>query len=284
MKKNRISRTVAALAAVVTCVAVAVSVCLGGSVPWREEAAQNLSAIAEARVGIILNSINGTLAPSPDAPKEIWQSPLKTAAYYCLNSTEAVKPVDFLGSIIDLSAMNERWPDQSNWKMGADETALRSAVISLLRSPAVFKIVVEGVVKATVATTSEQTAKNRTKILQMLDTAHAYLDTVDMKAEEAWLAECKQSIAKAVEADKKSGGNDAYYAVQYRFNQFGLGKYKEGVAPSPDRYIQTFVYRRLKDGMTVTEIRSAIRTVQSALMPKRPRSTVLAKEVAAASK
>jgi hypothetical protein len=279
MKNNRVSRLVTALAAVVTFVAVAVSFCLGGSVPWREEAAQNLSAVAEARVVIILKSIEGTLAPSPDAPKEIWQTPLKTAAYYCLNSTEAGKPVDFLGSIIDLSAMKERWPDQVNWKMGADEMALRSAVISLLRSPAVFKIVTEGVVKATVATTSEKTATNRTTILQMLDAAHAYLDTVDMKAEEAWLAECKQSIAKAVEADKKSGGNDAYYAAQYRFNQFGPGKYKEGAVPSADRYIQTFVYRRLKDGMTTTEIRSAIRSVQTALTPKRPMPSFLVKEV-----
>jgi hypothetical protein len=279
MKKNRVSRLVTALAAVVTFVAVAVSFCLGGSVPWREEAAQNLSAVAEARVCIILKSIEGTLAPSPDAPKEIWQTPLKTAAYYCINPTEAGKQEDFLGSIIDLSAMKERWPDQVNWKMGADEMALRSAVISLLRSPAVFKIVTEGVVKATVATTSEKTAKNRTTILQMLDAAHAYLDTVDMKAEEAWLAECKQSIAKAVEADKKSGGNDAYYAAQYRFNQFGPGKYKEGAVPSADRYIQTFVYRRLNDGMTTTEIRSAIRSVQTALTPKRPRPSFLVKEV-----
>ena len=107
--------------------------------------------------------------------------------------------------------------------------------------------------------------------MEMLDTAHAYLDTFDMKAEDAWLAECKQATAKAVEADKadkETFGERSFFAVQYRFNQFGPGKYKEGAVPSPDRFIQTFIYRRMKDGMTEKDIRADIWTLRRSLRPR----------------
>ena len=275
MKKNSVSFIAIALAAVVTCVCIAGNVPpvgkLPGSAPWRVLAEKNLETVVETRVGIILKSLEGTLTLSPDLPKEIWRSPLKTAAYYCVCSTEAGIPPDGLEVIIDGRSVNERWPDQVPWVMGADEKAMRSAVIALLRAPAVFRIVADGVVKATVGTTSDKTAKNRKKIMEMLDTAHAYLDTFDMKAEDAWLAECKQATAKAVEADKadkETFGERSFFAVQYRFNQFGPGKYKEGAVPSPDRFIQTFIYRRMKDGMTEKDIRADIWTLSRSLRPR----------------
>ena len=264
MKISRVSYVLAALAAV-TCVAV----CLGGKLPvkspWEIIGKANLSNAVEKRVGIILQAIEGTIAPIPNLPKEIWQSPYKTASYYCRNSSLEGMVPDGLEAIIDYSAGNERWPDQVPCKMSAGDMARRSAVIEHLRSPKVIKIVVEGVVKGAVGTTPDKTAKNRKKVLDMLDTAHAYLDTFDMKAEDAWLAECKQATAKAVEADKKNDSNESYFAVQYRFNQFGPGKYKEGAVPSDERYIETFVYRRLKDGMTKNELRAIIFNVRRAL-------------------
>jgi hypothetical protein len=280
MKKNRVSVSVSfiaiaiALAAVVTCV-----VCNAGNVPvgklpvrpWAVIGKANLSNAVETRVGIILKSLEGKIMPSPDLPQDIWKSPYKTAAYYCGNLSEEGYVPDGLEAIIDRRSVNERWPDQVPWVMGADESAMRSAVIALLRAPAVFRIVADGVVKATVGTTSDKTAKNRKKIMEMLDTAHAYLDTFDMKAEDAWLAECKHATAKAVEADnadKKTFGERSFFAVQYRFNQYGPGKYKEGAAPSADRYIQTFIFRRLKDGMTEKEIRADIWTLRRSLRPR----------------
>lgn len=188
---------------------------------------------------------------SPNYYANVW----KVAAYYCLNLTEAKE--DYKEDLL-----KDLWNHGDIASIDPEVAQRRQAVIEMLNSnPLVLKALARSIAIAATGTTPGHSNAMRQPLLHMTDVARAYLINLKGDEELRWYQECQGVIFTA----KKSDDPDAYLKVCYRFNQFGPGKFKEGALPSTDRWIETFVFRRLLDGMSEESIMTCINVLTDAL-------------------